>query len=151
RQHVTILPLGRGAKRTGVLTMRFTGCLRRSVLALLIAGLGWAQSNTAQLAGRVQDMTGGLLPGATVTAVHLATGAEFRQPSDSSGEYLLVSLPVGEYTVRVEAQNFKRINRSGVVLELGKTVRLDFQLDVGPTTDEITVIEEAVPLLQTAN
>src|SRR4030095_12629080 len=82
---------------------------------------------------------------------HSATGADIKQMSDPSDEYLLVNLPVGEYIVTVEAQDFKRVNRSGVVMELGKTVRLDFQLEVGPTTEEITVIEETAPLLQTAN
>jgi len=125
--------------------------LQRAVVVLLISSAGWAQSNTAQLAGRVQDVTGGLVPGATVTAVHSATGAQFKQPSNSNGEYLLVNLPVGEYVVTVEAPGFRRVNRSGVVVELGKTVRLDFQIEVGPATEEITVIEETAPLLQTAN
>src|SRR5262249_40080607 len=99
------------------LTVRLCSLL---TAALLTAGFASAQSNTGQLAGMVQDMTGGLLPGATVTAVHRGTGAEFKQLSDSNGEYLLVNLPVGEYVVSVEAQGFKRVNRSGVVVELGK-------------------------------
>jgi hypothetical protein len=73
------------------------------------------------------------------------------QLSDSNGEYSLLNLPLGEYVVTAEAQGFKRMNRSGVIVELGRTIRLDFQLDVGPTTEEITVVEETAPLLQTAN
>ena len=131
--------------------MRLARGIQCILAVLFMASVGWAQFNTAQLTGRVQDITGGLVPGATITARHSATGAEFKQRSDPSGEYLLVNLPVGEYIVTVEAQDFKRVNRSGVVMELGKTVRLDFQLEVGPTTEEITVIEETAPLLQTAN
>ena len=131
--------------------MRLAGYLRCFALVLFVTNAGWAQSNTGQLTGRVRDITGGLIPGAIVSAVHRTTGAEFKQPSDSNGEYLLLGLPVGEYVVTVEAQDFKRVNRPGVLVELGKTVRLDFQLEVGPTTEEITVIEETAPLLQTAN
>jgi hypothetical protein len=131
--------------------MRLARCIQGLLLVLFMASLGWTQSTTGQLTGRVQDITGGVVAGATVTAVHHATGGSFMQMSDSNGEYLLVNLPVGEYVITIEAQGFKRNNRAGVILEIGKTVRLDFQLDVGPATEEITVIEEAAPLLQTAN
>jgi len=131
--------------------MRLVPCLQRFLPILFTASVAWTQSNTAQLTGRIQDITGGVVPGATVTARHSTTGAEFKQLSDPNGEYLLVNLPVGEYVVTAEAQDFKRVNRSGVVVELGNTLRLDFQLEVGPTTEEITVIEETAPLLQTSN
>jgi hypothetical protein len=49
----------------------------------------------------------GAMAGATITARHSTTGAEFKQFSDSNGEYLLVSLLVGEYVIMVEAQDEK--------------------------------------------
>src|SRR5437870_3125372 len=88
------------------------------LLVLLMVEPGWAQFNTATLAGTVQDITGGLLPGATVTAVHRGTGAPFKQLSDANGEYALINLPVGEYVVSVEAEGFKHVNRTGIVLEI---------------------------------
>ena len=79
--------------------MRLGSSLQRFLPILFMASVGWAQSNTAQLTGRVQDITGGVVPGAAITARHSTTGAEFKQLSDPNGEYLLVNLPVGEYVV----------------------------------------------------
>ncbi len=131
--------------------MGFVRYTQLFAVILYLASSGWAQSNTAQITGTVQDITGGVLPGTMVTAVHRATGAQFTQISDPNGDYLLLNLPVGEYVVTVEAEGFKRVNQSGVVVEIGKTVRLDFQLEIGPTSEEVTVIDVAAPLLQTAN
>ncbi len=120
------------------------------LLITLMSSPAWAQFNKAQLAGIVQDMTGAVIPGVTVTATHRETGSRFVQLTDSKGDYLLVDLPVGEYTVTAELTGFKRVNQPGVVLEIGKTVRLDFKLEVGETSEEITVVELEAPLLQTA-
>jgi hypothetical protein len=125
--------------------------LRCFLVVLLTGGVAWAQSNTAQLTGTIHDMTGGVLPGAAVTASHRTTGSQFTQRTDQNGEYLILNLSPGEYVMTVEADGFKRVSRSGIVAEIGKTIRLDFQLEVGPTSEEVTVIEETTPLLQTTN
>src|SRR5690348_13771532 len=101
------------------------------LLVLLLPGSAWAQFNKAQLAGTVQDMTGGVIPGVTVTAIHRETGSRFLQLTDARGDYVLVDLPVGDYAVTAELMGFKRMNQPSVVLEIGKTVRLDFKLEVG--------------------
>src|SRR5215510_1360423 len=120
-------------------------------LILVASNTLWGQFNTAQLAGTVQDSSGGVVPGATITATHRQTGARLVNQTDARGEYSLVNLPVGEYVVTAELSGFKRVSQPGVVLEIGKTIRLDFKLEVGEASEEITVIELAAPLLQTEN
>lgn len=117
------------------------------VFLLLITG-AWGQFNTAEITGFVTDISGGVLPGATVTATHTATGFRSEQLADSAGEFLLANLPVGQYIVSADFQGFRRTLQS-VTLAVGQKARLDFALEVGSVAEEVTVFESDVPLLQT--
>ncbi|PYP88398.1 MAG: hypothetical protein DMF61_07345 [Blastocatellia bacterium AA13] len=108
------------------------GCLVLFVSAL-------AQTNTAQLMATVKDAGGAVLPNASVTLVHAASGVKFERISNESGAVFFPSLPVGEYTISIERDGFKRLVRSGIVLQLGQTVNLDFTLEVGAVTDQVTI------------
>jgi hypothetical protein len=119
-------------------------------LILLSAATAAAQTNTGEISGVVRDSQGGVLPGATVAAEHVATGAKVERVSDERGRYFLPSLPVGTYLITAQLAGFRRVLRSGVVVQLGQTVALDFTLDVGGLTEEVSVVADA-PLLQTTN
>ena len=110
-----------------------------------------AQTNTAQISGTVRDSTGAVLPGATVTAANISTGLRFQQLSGSDGSYLIVNLSVGQYDVYVEFPGFRRTSNTGVVLQIGQTVKLDFELEVGALEEEVTVTANSTPLLQAEN
>ncbi len=110
-----------------------------------------AQTNTAQIVGTVRDSTGAVLPGAAVYAAHESTGFRSEQFTDSNGEFLLPSLPVGDYIVTVEFSGFRRTSRSGIVLTVGQTARLDFTLEIGAIAEEVSVTASAAPRLQTSN
>src|SRR5438552_2823367 len=100
------------------------------IVILLIAMPSSAQFNTAEVAGIVRDVSGAVLPGASVTAVQAATGFTSEQRTDANGEFLLASLPVGQYTLSVEFGGFRPIRRS-IALLIGQKVRLEFSLEVG--------------------
>src|SRR5207249_10613763 len=79
-----------------------------SLLALLAAApASLAQITTGTILGTVSDASGAVVPGATITATHLDTGAVRTAVSDSAGGYLLAALPIGSYKVRAELQGFK--------------------------------------------
>ena len=120
------------------------------LLVIFVSPALWAQFNTAEIIGSIKDMSGAVLPGATVTAIHNATGFRSELLTDSKGEFLLPNLPVGEYTVSAEYQGFKKVSRA-IVLVIGQELRLDFALEVGSVSEEVTVLETDVPLLQTGN
>jgi hypothetical protein len=119
---------------------------------MLLAGAApaAAQTNSGEISGVVRDSQGGVLPGATVTAEHVETGAKVDRIADERGRYFLPSLRVGTYVITAELAGFRRVSRSGVVLQLGQTLALDFTLDVGGLTEEVKVTADA-PLLQTTN
>src|SRR5262245_47216758 len=121
-------------------------------IIILATTTSWAQFNTAEVAGIVKDVSGAVLPAATVTAVQAATGFTSEQHTDSNGEFLLASLPVGSYTLSVQFDGFRPIRRS-ISLLIGQKIRLDFSLEVGAVSEEITITADAssTGLIQTEN
>ena len=99
---------------------------------------GWAQT-TATLAGRVLDASGGVLPGATVTARQVETGLVRVATADEGGRYTLTTLPVGAYEIRVELEGFRPLQRQGVSLTVTEIVVVNFTLQVGGVDEVVTV------------
>ncbi|MFQ5662358.1 MAG: carboxypeptidase regulatory-like domain-containing protein [Terriglobia bacterium] len=119
-----------------------------AVFLLLIAGSlpTRAQTITAALEGQVLDTSGAVLPGATVTAVNTSTGLSRSATTSEVGEYRIALLPVGDYTVTAELAGFRREVKK-VTLEIGRTARFDFTLEIGELTQEV-VVEAGGALLE---
>lgn len=101
-------------------------------------------------AGVVTDEHGAVLPGASVNARLVATGAERAAVTDGEGRYRLVELQPGAYTLRAERAGFAAEERREVSTLAGRTVRLDFKLrPAGVVAEETVVGERDAPLLDT--
>src|SRR5262249_21681554 len=98
--------------------------------------------------GRVTDGTGAVVPGANITVVNEGTNVPSATRSNGEGHYLAPLLEPGVYTVTVEGQGFRKVVRGGVAVRTGDRLTLDFQLDLGATSDSVTVTG-AAPLLDT--
>ena len=116
----------------------------------LTATIALAQYNTAEVGGVVKDVVGGVLPGATVTALHVASGFKVERTTDGGGRFLLPALPVGEYVITVEMNGFGPFVEKGLVLTVGQKIDLPITLTLGTISESVTIGAE-VPLLQTAN
>ena len=127
---------------------------KRSVLFLVLtmcvpfAASLKAQVDTATIVGTVQDSSGGIVAGATVTATDTGTNIALSTRTDSQGTYVITPLKVGQYNVSVEARGFKKESNIGVVLQVQDRRRVDFTLQVGSVTETVD-IEAELPLLQT--
>jgi hypothetical protein len=108
------------------------------------------QTNTAEIQGTVSDPLGGVLPGATVVATHLASGLKADRTSDARGRFFIAALPVGEFALTVTLDGFKSVTRSDIVLRVGQRLELTFVLPIGNRTESVTVTGVS-PMLQTAN
>src|SRR2546425_10433513 len=120
---------------------------------LLLLCLLWALPNAhAQVAssitGSVTDPTGAVIPGATVTATNEGTNVPVSRQTNPDGLYLIPELLPGFYTVTAEAKGFTKLVNQHVELTVGYTQRLDFRLNVGEVTQDITVTSQA-PLVDT--
>jgi hypothetical protein len=121
---------------------RLAGC----IVACAIAA--YAQSDRGTITGTVLDPGGALIVSAPIEARNVETGALYKTTSTATGNYSLPQLPVGSYELSVTAPGFKRHIRQGLVVEVAQTVRVDVTLEVGSTSESLTVTE-AAPLLKT--
>ncbi len=109
-----------------------------------------AQTGTSNISGTVKDMSGGVVPGATVTAKNEATGVTNTQTTTDSGLYSFASLPVGTYTISIEKQGFKTLQKTNNTLQVGEPLTVDGSLEVGAVTETVTV-QSGAEQLQTSN
>jgi len=103
---------------------------------------------SASITGVVMDSSGAPVPAATVTAKNTETGAERSSVSDDAGRYQIVSLPVGQYEVRVAKSGFQEAIRSGIRLVIGQEASVDLQLRVSAVKAEVRVTGDA-PIVST--
>src|SRR5437764_10335255 len=116
-----------------------------SILLLIGSAPMYAQL-TAQLTGVIRDASGAIIPAAAVTIVNEGTGIKWEATSNEDGIYTVPLLQPGSYRIEVQAPGFKTIQRSGVQLEVAQTARLDFTLELGESSQSVTVNDTA-PLL----
>src|SRR5512139_296032 len=114
---------------------------------LAATGSVLAQEFRGSIAGHVADVTGGVLPGVTVTARNDATNVTSTTVTTDKGAYLVPYLPPGVYEVAVELMGFKRETRQ-VEIQIAGKLELNFTLEPGGISETIMVTGES-PLLQT--
>ena len=114
-------------------------------LVLLFPVLALAQQTTGGITGVVADAQGGILPGATVSAVGDETGLKRNQVSGSNGYYDLVNLPIGHYTLTVGHDGFQTQVFPGILVQADRTATLNMTLTVGAVSTSVTV--SAAPLM----
>jgi hypothetical protein len=105
---------------------------------LLSAGTSHAQA-TAQITGTVKDSSGGVLPGASVTATQTETGFKRDVVSDADGVFILPSLPIGPYRLDVMLQGFRPSIQTGIVLQVNSTPNVPVVLELGTVQEAVTV------------
>ncbi len=118
-----------------------------SVLALLAIG-AFAQDRTASITGAIHDPSGAPVPDAQITVRNTETGIKRTTKTSGTGDYTVTLLDPGSYETLVEHTGFKSLQRSGIVLHVNDTIRLDYVLALGEVSQVIDVKEDA-PLLRT--
>ena len=113
------------------------------LLAFPLASVTNAQVTSATIVGTVTDSSGAALPGATVTARNVDTGFTRTVPANESGAYRLEFLPIGSYTVEVTLSGFRTATRSGIVLNVNDTAKVDAALALGGVAETVNVEAEA--------
>ena len=118
-----------------------------AVCLALFVGVASAQ----QIGGTVTDTTGGVLPGVTVEARSPALIEQVRTTvTDGSGQYLIVALEPGTYSVTYTLPGFSTLVREEIVLTTGFTASIDVQLRVGDLEETVTV-SGASPIVDIQN
>lgn len=129
--------------------------MRRVILVTMfvIAGLSAAHPVLAQsaIAGVVKDSSGGVLPGVTVEASSPALIEKIRTAAtDATGQYKLIDLRPGTYTVTFNLSGFGTVKREGIELPAAFTATVNADLTVGSLAETLTVSVEA-PIVDVQN
>ena len=114
-------------------------------LTLLLPVLAFAQGDRGALTGVVTDPSGAVVPEAVISIVETRTGSATKAASSSAG-YYRVSVPPGTYRIEASKEGFKTAVAENIVVPVAQVVTIDLTLQVGSTTQSVTVTSEA-PLL----
>src|SRR5205085_9785351 len=109
-----------------------------------------AQSVTGTILGNVLDSSGAAVPNAAITLTNQDTGVVRTATSSADGVYNVPSLVPGKYTVEVRAQGFTPAQVKDVVVNVGSNARADVTLQIGATTQTVTVTE-SIPTVETTS
>jgi len=105
-----------------------------------------AQEVRGKISGRVLDPNGAAVPGASVKVTDIARGTVVSLTTNEDGIFQAPYLLSGTYRVVVEVTGFKKFIQDGVLLQINETRELDIPLEVGGTTETVTVMTEAANL-----
>jgi hypothetical protein len=119
---------------------------------MLLPGVAWTQSTTTgAIAGEVRDATGAVLPGVTVEAASPALIEKIRTSvTDDRGQYKIVELRPGAYTVTFTLGGFSTVRREGIELTTGFTATVNAEMRVGSLAETI-VVSGTSPVVDTQN
>jgi hypothetical protein len=124
--------------------------LIRFATILVLCATAFAQGDRGSITGTVTDPGNAVVPAAKVAAKNSQTGALYETVTTPSGIFAIAALPVGTYDITVESPGFSRKIQQGVQVQVAQTTRADIALQVGSTTESVTVTADA-PLLKTEN
>ena len=116
----------------------------------LISVTAFSQGTNGRILGVVQDGTGAVVAGATVTVKETQRGITRTLTTDQAGEYVAAELSPGLYDVRVTSAGFEVSDHAGIRLEVAQDIRIDFALRAGAASQTVTVTGTG-PLLETAS
>jgi hypothetical protein len=105
--------------------------------------------DTASLTGTVTDPSGAAVANAQVTLISSEHGITRATNTNSSGDYLFASLPIGAYDLTVSETGFKKYEAKGVILRVAEKTRVNVVLQVGAINTEVIVQGAEVAQVET--
>lgn len=120
------------------------------LLAFTMLPVAFSQEYRGAVLGRIVDPSGAPIANAGIQAVNVDTGVTIRSTSNEVGNYQIPFLVPGNYTILVEQVSFRRVERKGIRVATNSQVTLDFSLELGATSETVTVTGDT-PLLNTAS
>jgi len=115
-----------------------------TVLALItLCAVANGQTITGSISGTVTDLNGAVVPGAVVTLTSNTTTEKRSATTDSEGHFSFTTLQPGNYSLKIERQNFQTLEQKGVVLSANEKLAVgDLKLQPGQVTETVSVTSE---------
>src|SRR5208337_3716217 len=128
--------------------MRSRNFIMAALCSLLLTTVCFAQIDRGAIVGTVTDASGGLIPAASMTITNEATQVSEKTVTNADGQYQVLALNPGLYTVEARAKGLKAQSYPHVEIHVQTRVALNFSLQLGSVSETVTVLSEA-PQLQT--
>ena len=125
--------------------------LRIAILASLVsivASAAYAQQSS--ITGTAVDDTKAVLPGVSVTATDQDAGTQMTAVTDAKGEYRLLNVAPGKYTIQAELSGFATIILRNVEILVGQHATLALTMKLAQVSETLTVVGET-PLVDTSS
>jgi len=126
--------------------------LRRGASAFVIFAIwsisAFGQIDRGAIVGKILDASGAVVPRATLTVTNKATGVIATTSTNDTGEYQVLALIPGTYSVRASAPGFESVLRDNIELHVQDRLSIEMNLKIGSVNQEI-VVTGREPLLQT--
>src|SRR5258708_4363797 len=106
----------------------------------------FAQSDRGVITGTVTDTTGALIPGVRLILTNVNTGANSDTVTTGTGNYTILSLPAGTYTLKIAHPGFNAYEQTNIQVQVAVTTRVEIMLNVGSATESIKVSAESTQL-----
>lgn len=133
----------------GMRTRRLLDCVTLFAALLAVSALpAFGQIDRGAIEGRILDSSGAAVPSAIVTITNKATGVVVTTPVNGAGEYQVLTLIPGTYSVKVSANGFESVLRDDIELHVQDRLSIGFALKVGSVNEQV-VVTAGEPLLQT--
>jgi hypothetical protein len=123
--------------------MKNRSWLLAASLCLLVGTSALAQSTFGTLLGTIQDQSGSIIPGVTVTATNMDTAATRTAMSNNSGQYELPNMQSGTYSITAEKPGFATVKTEGVTLDARQERRIDLSMGLAAVQQSVVVTTEA--------
>src|SRR5882724_8810091 len=123
------------------------GCLVGSFLCV-VAASSLAQQGTAEIAGKVTDEQGAVLPGVAIVVTNEETGVFRDVVSGPAGTYFASQLVPGRYKIVAKLEGFQQTEKDNLTLQVGNTMTINLTLGVGRLEETVRVTAES-PLVDT--
>lgn len=120
--------------------------MRLLLTCALAATLVFAQSDRGTITGTVSDATGALIPNAEIILTNTNTGSRSSTVTTGTGNYTVLALPAGTYTLAIEQAGFSKYQQTNIQVQVAVTTRVDVVLKVGTSAESVAVTAESTLL-----
>lgn len=106
---------------------------------ILLSSIPTNAQDLAGIVGTITDQSGAVIPDVVVTVSNPDKGFNRKLTSDSLGEYAAPRMPIGNYVIEAEKPGFRKLVRSGIGLQVGQTLRVNLEMELGSSVQEVVV------------
>jgi Carboxypeptidase regulatory-like domain len=107
--------------------------------ALMGSETAWAQTANEKIQGTVTDPSGAAAPGVKVVATNVGTGITYEATSGADGDYHILNLPVGTYTVKASGPGFRTVTSTAISLSVDQIYTWNIKMELGQISETVTV------------